>query len=425
MRMRSRLFSILMMLLMLLMLLIPPVCGETITVCESGCDYSAIQPAINSAEKGDIIEVQDDRVYMENPVINRSIQLTSTQNPIISAVKPGPTIHVLADGATIEGFFIPYTIYGIMVDGVNNVTVSNCVFEWCSLGVKISGSYGTRITDSEFININYSGVFMENSYSNLVENNSIGSRKVGIFLKGSSQNELHGNDITGEGGILLQSSIDNIIGKNSFSVNETGILLIESGGNQIDSNNANATVFTDFFRSPRNNVSGNSAEGIYARNFDSYYNEFKLTNLNLSGEEFEFSLFEGSIEEYISFGEGVNITIVPDILTDRGSAHMEANIPIEDLDGIDLTTTGLYELEDETATLISAGTLKDGELMVNASINHSGQYILLGQEVETGSVTTGTPDTTGTSPDITTRIIVAIAILLAAMLVLVYMYRRK
>lgn len=423
MRMRSRLFSIL--ILMILMLLIPSVCGETVTVCENGCDFSAIQPAINSAEDGDVIEVQDDRVYMENPVINKSIQLASTQNPIISAVKPGPTVHVLADGVTIEGFFIPYTIYGIVVDGVNNVTVSNCMFEWCSLGVKISGSYGTSIINSEFLHINHSGVFMENSYSNLVENNSIGSRKVGIFLEGSSQNELTRNNISGEGGIFLQSSIDNVVEENSFAVNETGILLMESGGNQIDSNNANATVFTDFFRSPRNNVSGNSAEGIYARNFDSYYNEFKLDNLNLSGEEFEFSLFEPSLEEYVSIGEGVNITIVPDILTDRGSAYVEASIPAEDLDGIDLTTAGFYELEDETLTLISAGILKDGKLMVNASINHSGHYILLGKQEEAVSVTTGTPVTTETPPDVTTRSIIVITVVLAAVLLLAYMYRKK
>ncbi len=424
MRMRSSLYSII--ILMTLMLLVPPVYGETITVCENGCDFNAIQPAINSAEDGDIIEVQDDRVYMENPVINKSIQLTSTQNPIISAVRPGPTVQVLAEGAAIEGFFIPYTIYGIVVDGVNNVTVSNCMFEWCSLGVKVSGSHGTRITNNEFLHINHSGVFMENSYSNLVENNSIGSRKVGIFLKGSSQNELRGNDITGEGGIFLQSSIDNVIEENSFAVNETGILLMESGGNEINGNNASSPVFTDFSRSPRNNVSGNSAEGIYARNFDSYYNNFKLGNLSLSGEEFKFSLFEVSLpEEYISFGEGVNITIVPDILTDRGSAQLEAKIYAGDLEGLDPSTTGFYELDNGALTLLSGGTLIDGKMVLNASINHSGHYALLGQKEETDSGINGTPETAEASPDITTRIVVAVTVLMAALLVLAYMYKRK
>ena len=46
--------------------LCPAASGDTITVCLSGCDFSDLWPAIQSAQEGDIIEVDDSKVWESN-----------------------------------------------------------------------------------------------------------------------------------------------------------------------------------------------------------------------------------------------------------------------------------------------------------------------------------------------------------------------
>ena len=51
-----------------------PSFAETITVCETGCDHTSIQAAIDAAEEGDVIEIGAG-VWMENTFSRKQLVL--------------------------------------------------------------------------------------------------------------------------------------------------------------------------------------------------------------------------------------------------------------------------------------------------------------------------------------------------------------
>lgn len=409
-------------------LLIPPVCGEIVTVCENGCDYSSIQSALTAASEDDVIEIGDGS-YQENVVINKTVQLVGSKGTTLLAVRPEPSIHVLADDVVIRGLYIPYGLTGIRIEDSNNVTVEDCRFDRGVFGVRAVRSSHNDILNSDFTSINYSCILLENSHSNLVENNSLKGNSSGVYLIDSTENNIISNIIWGEGGIFLQGSTNNVVERNELRVNKTGLIIFESGGNSIHSNQANTSTFLDFKFSPSNEVSENSVKGMYARNYKSYNNVFVLTNFNLTGEEFEFSLFEPSLQEGTPIGQGINVTIIPDIYTDRGSIYLEAAFAVEEMDDVDVSTVGFYLIKNEDTLLISDSALKDDELTINASIDQSGRYVLLGKEeksVISDAIGTLTPEPS--KPPFWQQPLVAIGIavvVIGALGTLAYVLKRR
>src|SRR3989338_10711012 len=72
----------------------------TVTVCTSGCNYTAIQGAIYNASSGDVINVLNG-TYTENITVNASVTLNAT--PYISLTGG---FNVSASSVTIKGFNI-------------------------------------------------------------------------------------------------------------------------------------------------------------------------------------------------------------------------------------------------------------------------------------------------------------------------------
>ena len=92
---------------LVILLLVGIVQSKELTVCRSGCDSGKIQDAIDRADPGDIITVQDG-VYYEDVIVNKSLTIRS-QNGAANTVIDGSgeqadIVKVTADDVVLTGF---------------------------------------------------------------------------------------------------------------------------------------------------------------------------------------------------------------------------------------------------------------------------------------------------------------------------------
>ncbi|HJH28586.1 MAG TPA: hypothetical protein C5S51_02675, partial [Methanosarcinaceae archaeon] len=149
------------------------VSGATINVDDSGgADYLSIQPAINNAGEGDIIEVQSG-VYLENVVVNKTLSLVGIGMPLVNASGIGTVITITADDCIIDGF---------------NVTGSGT--EWngqdVDSGIKLNSDNNTVLNNN--VGFNNCGVFLNDSDDNTLTGNNVKSNLFGIYLYLSKDN---------------------------------------------------------------------------------------------------------------------------------------------------------------------------------------------------------------------------------------------
>lgn len=116
----------------------------TITVCASGCDYSSIQEAIDSASESDTIKVYSGTYfeYGTQISVNKKITLmgvdTGDGRPILDCQNEGMgyTIGFSADGIKLEGFIIHGNYYGgISISSNDNIVKDNIIKRKCITGL--------------------------------------------------------------------------------------------------------------------------------------------------------------------------------------------------------------------------------------------------------------------------------------------------
>lgn len=120
-----------------------------LTVCQSGCDFTSIQAAIDAAKDGDTIEVQSG-TYLEHVDIRKSLNLLGVSNgtgmPLVNASGYGSAITVSADNVTLSGFNTTNSGHcgcgnaGISVLSSNN-TITNNVAIGNKYGIRCTGDY--------------------------------------------------------------------------------------------------------------------------------------------------------------------------------------------------------------------------------------------------------------------------------------------
>ncbi len=157
-------------LVVFLALMVPLVHGGTLEV-GSGYDYLTIQSAIDAASDGDTVIVYSG-VYPENVVIDKPLTLTGDGEPVIESQGGLNAVSITVDGVVFRGFIVTDAFSG-------------------------------------------AGVSVESS-GNVVSDNKIENSTYGIYLvSGSSENEIHNNNITDHTpkefgyGIYLDSGVVN------------------------------------------------------------------------------------------------------------------------------------------------------------------------------------------------------------------------
>jgi parallel beta-helix repeat protein len=225
--------------------------------------WNTIQKGINDANDGDRVVVYNG-AYYENVVVNKSINLTGIDHPIVNGTKKlGNSIAIIADRCVINGFFIT----GSRTD-------------WSDLHAGIKVESADNILEDNIVTGNMYGIVLAGSKNTVMNNEVYSNKYLGIHLYAtpssfSSNNTITRNKISDNGiGIHLGGSSKNIVTENNIFLNTEGIYLWGSG-NLFYHNN-----FEDNYKNARDqpvgtNLWDNGAEGNYWSDYKVKYPEAK------------------------------------------------------------------------------------------------------------------------------------------------------
>jgi len=213
---------------------------RTITVPDN---YPTIQKAIDAAKEGDTVFIKNG-VYIENPIINKTINLKG-ENRDTTIIDVTAGIKIRKDKVTITGFII-YDGYDGISLAANNCTISNNKIKETTHGIVVFGS-NHHITGNIFESIGLSSAIQLNyANNNIIKNNYIESCVEGIQIwQNSNNNTITENTIKNcrETAIGFQYSNNNKLTGNSITDSGLGTSIYASNNNIISNNNyVNNTV---------------------------------------------------------------------------------------------------------------------------------------------------------------------------------------
>ena len=192
-------------------------------------DYSSIQEAVDAAEVGDAVFVKSE-TYYEHLNITKSLTLIGEDRAttIIDGGKTGAVINITHDWVNISGFTIKNS--GGEADfGEASILLNNV--NYCNVS-------GNRIDGSRH------GIMVMGSSRNIIENNTLVSNRVGIYVitgawsANSNNNNVTGNTIySNSWGISVYRENNNTFSYNDLNGNQYGIVLDESHMHNFVGNN--------------------------------------------------------------------------------------------------------------------------------------------------------------------------------------------
>jgi parallel beta-helix repeat protein len=348
--------------LMLLLMVFP--CSAAIkTVCNSGCDYTSIQAAVNAAAINDTISIGSG-VYYEDVIVPKPLQLIGVyRETAIVSTGSMATIACNTSDVIIKNLIIPFSYIGVLIDSTQRIQIDHCFFEGNAQGIKILESHDILMHNNNFVN-QETGILIDISYSNQVNNNDFSNSSKGISLVNSANNSIVNNtfDLCNISAIMLRKSHSNKFDENNILSSSVGISAVESSGNQISANNASTTsLFLNAVQSSQNNISNNYVDysSKYAKDTKSSGNVYTVKGMSFSGEQFEFSLLDILAPTGFGiFSDVLNMTFVSDIFR-QGFLTIHSIFDAGLLSGYDNSTIGMYTYEDNGFTLIQK-SVSDG-----------------------------------------------------------------
>jgi parallel beta-helix repeat protein len=177
--------------------------GKIVTVGASGCDFTAIQAAIDAAPNGGIIEVQAG-TYKETLTIRNRDGLT------LRGVGPG--------AITLDGNGLQQTAAkpGILILGSRNITITGLRVTNSWFGLEADDTRLLFIEDSAFESNLQEGIYLLRSEARVAESTIRGTQRDpiagvrgdGIWLVGSSRATLVNNLVAGNADCGLRTEIE-------------------------------------------------------------------------------------------------------------------------------------------------------------------------------------------------------------------------
>jgi len=247
----------------------------------------AIQPAIDKAAPGDVVEVLRGQ-YPGNLVIAKPLTLRGVERPTISGGLHGDTIRVNAEDVTIEGLIVRdsgdsllaqnagiyvspgshravvrrndlvYNLFGLWIEKANDVRVEhnlivgkreygssqrgNGVQLYNTTGARIIGNNIGFVRDALYVDVSHDAIFRGNrlhhsrygthymnSYRNLWEDNDTYSNRGGLALMEVRDQVVRNNRAWGNSdhGIMLRTLQDSVIENNVVAGNGRGFFIYD------------------------------------------------------------------------------------------------------------------------------------------------------------------------------------------------------
>ena len=247
----------------------------------------AIQPAIDKAAAGDVVEVLRGQ-YPGNLVIAKPLTLRGIERPTISGNLQGDTIRVKAEDVTIEGLIVRdsgdsllaqnagiyispgshravvrkndvvYNLFGLWIEKANDVRVEdnlivgkrdygssqrgNGVQLYNTTGARIIGNNIGFVRDALYVDVSHNAIFRGNrlhhsrygthyinSYHNLWEDNDSYLNRGGLALMEVRDQVVRNNRAWGNSdhGIMLRTLQDSVIENNVVADNGRGLFIYD------------------------------------------------------------------------------------------------------------------------------------------------------------------------------------------------------
>jgi len=279
--------------------------AATISVGPDG-GYLRVQEAVDAAEPGDIILVQNG-TYRESVHVTKELFIFGIDRPIVDAMGNDNAFLIESDEVMLKGFVIinlsgnelmENGVYGIyLIDSAKNTLKGNYANKSGNSGFELVGSDFNILSGNIFADNKNDGIELKSSENNTVNGNIALMNKDGICLEGGSknnlivQNNVTGNDIDG---ILLKMSEQNAFLGNRIMNNPKGIFLESSGKNLIKDNRiGNNLVGIQLNQYSRDNVVyGNSL--VNNINYNAY-DESGINQWNIGSIGNHYSDYDRSI----------------------------------------------------------------------------------------------------------------------------------
>lgn len=168
----------------LCLLLLPMGAAAERIVSPSGAEFVSIQDAVDWSSSGETIIVRSG-IYLENVRLTKTITLigvdTGAGAPVISPDNRDPAVVVLADGCTVEGFSVQNSVQssGIRITSNNNTIQKNTI-KRNGIGIILVSSGKNVIRENEISENEKTGLVLEQSTGNRIENNVVKKNPTGI-----------------------------------------------------------------------------------------------------------------------------------------------------------------------------------------------------------------------------------------------------
>ncbi len=222
-----------------------PIQAAGLTVCPSGCDYSSIQTAINSAAAGDTVQVYGPFSYTEKIVLTPTVSVIGvdfgTGKPVIDGEDVrGPMVTANNSSITASTVFSGFIVQRGNASGIaigsggplishNVITGNNAAG-----GGGIYISFGNPIIASNIIQSNYAsngggGIYLDtcvtcspNIYNNLIISNTTAQVGGGLYIETWKSVTVKGNNIIGNeakfgGGVAINGTDGLVLDNNVIS----------------------------------------------------------------------------------------------------------------------------------------------------------------------------------------------------------------
>lgn len=205
--------------------------------------FSTIRTAVEKAQAGDTIFVQQGTYAEGNLAIDKPLTLIGLDYPVLDGQHNCEIITVTASNVTIRGFEIRNSgqlstldVAGIKVLSANNVVIEENRLRDCNFAIYLSDTKDCRVCCNDIQGIikeeqnSGNGVHLWKSSNALIEENHITGQRDGIYFEFVTDSEIRGN--TSEGnlryGLHFMFSHNDRYLQNTFRNNGAGVAVMYS-----------------------------------------------------------------------------------------------------------------------------------------------------------------------------------------------------